>query len=112
MLRCQQEGVYISALDRQTGSYVINPVGNGGFSSKARCDIAKLKREETCDNDDDNANNERSYPKQERQTGGKWTVTSRHMSHETLYSNSTVCEVKHRLDSVCGHSSDRLTASL
>lgn len=28
------------------GSYIINPVGNGDFSSEARCDIAKLKREE------------------------------------------------------------------
>lgn len=28
------------------GSYIINPVGNGDFSSEARCDTAKLKRDE------------------------------------------------------------------
>lgn len=52
---------FFSALDRQTGSYIINPVGDGGFSSNGRYDRAEMRRH--ADNNDDNAKNERSCPK-------------------------------------------------
>ncbi len=67
MSRCQQEGVVtfqaffqiFSALDRQTGGYIINPVGDGGFSSNAKYDITEMRRD--ADNDNDNSKNERSF---------------------------------------------------
>lgn len=86
-----------SVLDRQTGRYIINPVGNDGFSSKARCDIAKLKCK-TSDNDDDNLSNERSYLK----LMWKNSVTPDHVEN-TPWGKNTVVSV---------HSSDRLTAFL